>query len=59
MSGLDLDGRHIRKGAADSVRRWVERAGRRIPDGLDQIVERISRAGSTPLVVADGRASWA
>ena len=54
MSGLDIDGRHIRKGAADSVRRWVEEQGGTPPDGLDEIVERISRAGSTPLVVADG-----
>jgi len=54
MSGLDMDGRQIRKGAADSVRRWVEEQGGASPDGLDQIVERISRAGSTPLVVADG-----
>ncbi|HML00277.1 MAG TPA: potassium-transporting ATPase subunit KdpB [Acidimicrobiales bacterium] len=54
MSGLDLDGRHIRKGAADSVRRWVEEQGGTSPAGLDEIVERISRSGSTPLVVADG-----
>jgi len=54
MSGLDLDGRHIRKGAADSVRRWVEEQGGTMPAGLDEIVERISRSGSTPLVVADG-----
>jgi len=54
MSGLDMDTRHIRKGAADSVRRWVEEQGGTAPDGLGEIVERLSRAGSTPLVVADG-----
>jgi potassium-transporting ATPase ATP-binding subunit len=54
MSGIDLDGRHIRKGAADSVRRWVEEQGGASPEGLNEIVERLSRAGSTPLVVADG-----
>jgi len=54
MSGLDMDGRRIRKGAAESVRRWAEELGGSTPDGLDQIVERISRAGATPLVVADG-----
>src|ERR1700686_3590508 len=54
MSGIDTDGRLIRKGAAESVRRWVEEQGGTSPEGLDQIVERISRAGSTPLVVADG-----
>ena len=42
------------KGAADSVRRWVTELGGEVPAGLDQIVEQIARAGSTPLVVADG-----
>ena len=54
MSGLDIDGRQIRKGAAESVKRWVPSRAGSVPDGLDDIVERISRAGSTPLVVADG-----
>jgi potassium-transporting ATPase ATP-binding subunit len=54
MSGLDMDQRHIRKGAAESVRRWVEEQGGTAPDDLGAIVERTSRAGSTPLVVADG-----
>jgi K+-transporting ATPase ATPase B chain len=54
MSGLDIDGRQVRKGAADSVKRWVAEQGGTIPDSLDEVVERISRAGSTPLVVADG-----
>ncbi len=55
MSGLDLDQRQIRKGAADSVKRWVTEQGGSIPTDLDSIVERVSRAGSTPLVVTDGR----
>ncbi len=55
MSGLDLDDRQIRKGAADSVKRWVTEQGGTVPSDLDGIVERVSRAGSTPLVVADGR----
>ncbi len=54
MSGLDFDGRQIRKGAADSVKRWVVDQDGSIPEGLDEIVERVSREGSTPLVVADG-----
>jgi K+-transporting ATPase ATPase B chain len=54
MSGLDLDGRQIRKGAAESVKRWVSEQGGTVPSDLDEIVERVSRAGSTPLVVADG-----
>jgi potassium-transporting ATPase ATP-binding subunit len=55
MSGLDLDQRQIRKGAAESVKRWVSDQGGTVPTDLDAIVERVSRAGSTPLVVADGR----
>ncbi len=54
MSGLDMGQRQIRKGAADSVKRWVVESGGTSPDDLDAIVERTSRAGSTPLVVADG-----
>ena len=52
MSGVDLDGRQIRKGAADSVRHWVTEAGGSIPDDLAPIVERIAQGGGTPLVVA-------
>jgi K+-transporting ATPase ATPase B chain len=55
MSGLDLGDRQIRKGAAESVKVWVTALGGAIPDDLDGVVGRISRAGSTPLVVADGR----
>jgi K+-transporting ATPase ATPase B chain len=54
MSGLDMDGRMIRKGAAEAVRNWVVEQGGTPPDGLREIVDRISREGSTPLVVADG-----
>ncbi len=54
MSGLDIGARQIRKGAADSVKRWVVEQGGTVPSDLDEIVERVSRAGSTPLAVADG-----
>jgi K+-transporting ATPase ATPase B chain len=54
MSGLDIGSRQIRKGAADSVKRWVAENGGIVPADLDGIVERVSRAGSTPLAVADG-----
>jgi K+-transporting ATPase ATPase B chain len=54
MSGLDMDGRMIRKGAAESIRNWVVEQGGTPPEGLQEIVDRISREGSTPLVVADG-----
>jgi K+-transporting ATPase ATPase B chain len=55
MSGLDLGDRQIRKGAADSVKQWVTEHGGTVPSDLDAVVERISRAGSTPLAVSDGR----
>ena len=49
MSGVNTDGRQIRKGAAESVRRWV---GGSFPPEIAQAVERISKTGGTPLVVA-------
>ncbi len=54
MSGIDLEGRVVRKGAADAVQRWVVAEGGVVPDALEPIVERIARGGGTPLVVADG-----
>jgi K+-transporting ATPase ATPase B chain len=52
MSGMDFaDGRHVRKGAADSVRRMVAEAGGVVPLELGPIVDGISRDGATPLVV--------
>jgi K+-transporting ATPase ATPase B chain len=54
MSGIEWEGRSIRKGAADSVRRWVEEQGGHAPDGLAAIVDGISVHGGTPLVVAEG-----
>jgi K+-transporting ATPase ATPase B chain len=54
MSGIDLDGRRIRKGAAQSVRQWVAEQGGSPSAELDGVVERVARAGSTPLAVADG-----
>jgi len=54
MSGLDLpSGRHVRKGAADSVRRFVADSGGPVPLELGPIVEQVSTEGATPLVVAD------
>jgi potassium-transporting ATPase ATP-binding subunit len=55
MSGVDLDGgRQVRKGAAESVRRWVLDQGGTIPGDLTPMVERIAGDGGTPLTVADG-----
>jgi K+-transporting ATPase ATPase B chain len=55
MSGLDMEGRQIRKGAAEAVKRWVAEQGGTLPAGLDAIVERVAKSGATPLVVAEGR----
>ncbi len=52
MSGVDYAGHSIRKGAADSVRMWVEELGGTVPRELDTIVVGISDQGGTPLVVA-------
>ena len=54
MSGVDVDGRQLRKGAADAVKRWVGEQGGVTPEGLDTIVERVAKSGATPLVVAEG-----
>jgi K+-transporting ATPase ATPase B chain len=55
MSGVDFEGRQVRKGATDQVRRWVVENGGTAPDDLNGIVEDISNSGGTPLVVADGQ----
>jgi K+-transporting ATPase ATPase B chain len=54
MSGIDIDGRQVRKGAAESVRRWVAAAGGDIPAEFTPIVTLVASEGGTPLVVADG-----
>src|SRR5471030_3011993 len=55
MSGVDLPDREIRKGAAESVKAYVERHGGRYPQEVSNAVDEIARRGSTPLVVADRR----
>ena len=54
MSGVDLPGRQVRKGAADAIRRHVEALGGTFPAALSSAVDDVARRGSTPLVVADG-----
>ncbi len=60
MSGVDIashlgqPARLIRKGAAESVRSWIEQKGGRFPAEVSEAVKTISRQGGTPLVVADG-----
>lgn len=51
MSGVNYEGNEIRKGAADSVRAYVEAAGGVFSQECDEAVERIAKAGGTPLVV--------
>ncbi len=54
MSGVDLDGRAIRKGAADAVAEFVRERGGSIGDDVQEAVDRLAKSGATPLVVADG-----
>jgi K+-transporting ATPase ATPase B chain len=54
MSGVDLDGRHLRKGATGAIAQFVQERGGVVPKDLMEITERISRQGGTPLAVADG-----
>ncbi len=53
MSGLDVGGTAVRKGATDSVRRWVTDNGGTVPDALDTIVTGVATGGGTPLAVAE------
>ncbi|MFF5159128.1 potassium-transporting ATPase subunit KdpB [Streptomyces sp. NPDC000348] len=52
MSGVDIDGRRIRKGAAGSVTAWVRERGGTVADDAYLIADRIAEAGGTPLLVA-------
>ncbi|MDR3481623.1 MAG: potassium-transporting ATPase subunit KdpB [Burkholderiaceae bacterium] len=53
MSGVDIGERSIRKGAAESIKKYVESLGRPYPIEVSQAVDDIARRGSTPLVVVD------
>ncbi|WP_343204013.1 potassium-transporting ATPase subunit KdpB [Luteibacter sp. Sphag1AF] len=56
MSGVNLvGGRQLRKGASDTMRSWASDHAMAVPADLSTVVERIARAGGTPLVVADER----
>ncbi|MDX3239266.1 potassium-transporting ATPase subunit KdpB [Streptomyces sp. ME03-5709C] len=52
MSGVDVDGRQVRKGAASAVTAWVTGNGGRTDEEVQSLVDRISQSGGTPLVVA-------
>jgi len=54
MSGVDLDGRQLRKGSGDAILRFVQEHGGTVPASFTAIVDGIARTGGTPLAVADG-----
>jgi potassium-transporting ATPase ATP-binding subunit len=53
MSGINLDGREIRKGAADAIVKYVASNGGAVASELQSVVDRVARSGGTPLVVAE------
>jgi potassium-transporting ATPase ATP-binding subunit len=55
MSGVDLNGRQLRKGATEAIIRFVEDQGGKVPSSFRELSDKISRLGGTPLAVADGR----
>jgi K+-transporting ATPase ATPase B chain len=54
MSGVNFQGREIRKGAADAIRNYVVTMGAKFPEEVGALVDNVARRGSTPLVVAEG-----
>jgi K+-transporting ATPase ATPase B chain len=54
MSGVDLNERQIRKGAADAIEAHIKRLGGSVPSSVQTVVDTIAKSGGTPLVVADG-----
>jgi K+-transporting ATPase ATPase B chain len=53
MSGIDLDSRHIRKGASDAITQYCTQNNGRVPPEVEETVKRISNSGGTPLLVAE------
>jgi K+-transporting ATPase ATPase B chain len=54
MSGVDLNGRRLRKGATDAIARFVREQGGVVPEAVLKASDRIASSGGTPLAVADG-----
>jgi K+-transporting ATPase ATPase B chain len=54
MSGVNLDGRKIRKGSVDAIAAHLSQDGGKLPDNLNREAERIAKSGGTPLIVAEG-----
>jgi potassium-transporting ATPase ATP-binding subunit len=55
MSGVNLDGREIRKGAVDAITKYLHQFGTSLPREIQASVEQIARLGGTPLVVAENQ----
>jgi K+-transporting ATPase ATPase B chain len=55
MSGVDLDGQRLRKGATEAISHFVKEQNGTVPPELTEMADRISRTGGTPLAVADGK----
>jgi K+-transporting ATPase ATPase B chain len=55
MSGVNIEDRQLRKGAADAIRKFIEEHGGTWPAKVSDSVDTIARTGATPIVVADGR----
>src|SRR5208282_5170711 len=55
MSGVDLDGQEIRKGAADAIAKYAATHGQRVPQEIQEAIQAISSTGGTPLLVAKNR----
>ncbi|WP_344178645.1 potassium-transporting ATPase subunit KdpB [Kribbella lupini] len=59
MSGVDVDGRQVRKGAAGAVTAWITAQGGQLDSALGELVDGISASGGTPLVVAESNSHGA
>jgi K+-transporting ATPase ATPase B chain len=55
MSGVDFEGRQLRKGATDAISKFVEEHGGEVPGYFQEMSDRIARSGGTPLAVAEGK----
>ncbi len=58
MSGVDMDGASIRKGAPDTMIAYIKQQGKPIPRELEHLVDTIARSGGTPLVVSCNGEPW-
>jgi K+-transporting ATPase ATPase B chain len=58
MSGVDMDGANIRKGAPDAMITYIKDQGKPIPVDLDRLVDSIARNGGTPLIVSYNGEAW-